>query len=307
MKELITRPQLLDDFVGKQNIKLSLGTYIKSAKIRNQNLDHIIFYGSPGVGKTSLATIIANELETNIHYVQGPSITKISDVIDMVSLIKENDVIFIDEIHQVNIKCLEIFYSILEDFVADIKIGKDFNSQYTRLQLPKFTLIASTTNFGKLPTPFIDRFGIKLFIDLYDENEIFQIIERICTINSLEIENENKKIIASYSKGTPRVAINLMNRFYDYKLINNKMPTNEIFKAIGVFPLGLNEIDVSYLKILEANHKPIGIRSIAQQLYLDNATIENTIEPYLLILGFVSKNNLGRLITSKGIKYLRNL
>ncbi|MDE5617386.1 MAG: Holliday junction branch migration DNA helicase RuvB [Ureaplasma sp.] len=307
MKELITRPQLLKDFVGKTNIKLSLDTYIQSAKMRKQNLDHIIFYGSPGVGKTSLATIIANELNTNIHYVQGPSINKISDVIDMVSLIKENDVIFIDEIHQVNVKCLEIFYSILEDFVADIKIGKDFNSQYTRLQLPKFTLIASTTNFGKLPTPFIDRFGIKLFIDLYNESEIFQIIERICKLNNLNINEQNKKRIASYSKGTPRIAINLTNRFYDYQLINENMSADDIFNAIGIYKYGLNKVDINYLKILTTNYKPIGIRSIAQQLYLDSLTIEFTIEPYLLILGFICKNNLGRQITDKGRNYLKNL
>lgn len=173
------RPNNFNEFIGKNDIKLILKVAIKNVINNNSNLDHLIFYGPPGIGKTSLATIIANELNRKIHYIQGGSIKQYSDLLDVFSMISENDIIFIDEIHNLDYKCFEIFYSLLEDFVIDIKIGKELNSQFTRFKVPPFTMICSTTKLSNLPQPFIDRFPIKIFIDNYDEQEIQQIVKII--------------------------------------------------------------------------------------------------------------------------------
>lgn len=308
MKDLIVRPKQLKDFIGKEQLKKNLLVYINSSKLRNITLDHIIFYGWAGVGKTTLATIIANELGSKIHYIQGPSIEKISDILDMVSMINDNDIVFIDEAHKINHKCLEIFYSILEDFVVDVKIGKELNSQFSRLSLPKFTLICSTTNIGSLPTPFIDRFRNKFYIDVYEKNEINLILENFNIKNNLNISSNDIEKIASISKGIPRIAINYLNSYYDYKIFDKSITIDKFFNEINVFPEGLNEIDVNYLKILFKNKKTgIGIKTICQQLFVDNKTIENNIEPYLLKLSLISKSNVGRKITLEGIKYLNSL
>lgn len=308
MRELTARPKTLNEFVGKEQIKSSLSVYIQASTQQKRQLEHILFYGTAGVGKTSLASIIANELQTNIHYVQGPSIEQVSDVLDLISMINENDIIFIDEAHKINPKCLEMFYSIMEDFVIDVKIGKEFNSQYSRLKVPKFTLICSTTNIGKLPLSFIDRFGIKYFIDSYTDDEINLILKKISERNELEITKEELEFIATHSKGTPRIALNLLNRYYDYKLIHKNLSKDKIFKLIGVYPFGLNEIDINYLRILGNNIGiPTGIKSISQQLFVDERTIEFIIEPYLLKMNLITKKTNGRLLSNKGISYLDNI
>lgn len=308
MKELVNRPKLLAEFVGKKNIKDSLRVYIHSAQQQNKQLDHILIYGSAGVGKTTLANIVANELNANIRYVQGPSIQNVSDVLDLISMLNEKEIIFIDEVHKVSSKCLEMFYSILEDFVIDIKIGKELNSQYSRLTIPKFTLISATTNVGQLSHSFIDRFGIKFFVDLYEEKEIKEILELFCQRNSFHVSDEDISTIASYSKGTPRIAINLINRFYDYKLINPNYDQTKIFKLIGIYPKGLTDADVTYLKILSKTpYHSVGVKSISQQLLLDMKTIERIIEPYLLRIGLIVKRSNGRMLTSAGTSYLKSL
>lgn len=308
MKDLIVRPKKLDDFIGKDQLKKTLKIYINSSKLRNVALDHIIFYGWAGVGKTTLATVIANELNAKIHYIQGPSIEKISDILDMVSMINDNDIVFIDEAHKINHRYLETLYSIMEDFVVDVKIGKELNSQFSRLSLPKFTLICSTTNIGNLPSSFIDRFRIKFYLDLYTDSEIEAILNNLNTANNLSISTSDLKKIAMVSRGVPRVAINYLNSYHDYLIYDQFVSVERFFSEIGVFNSGLTDIDINYLKILfknKSNH--IGIKTICQELFIDEKTIENNIEPYLLKLSLIFKNNHGRKITSEGIKYLNSL
>lgn len=302
------RPQSFDEFVGKDLIKNSLKTYIEVSKKKNIQLGHILFYGLAGNGKTSLASIIAKEFGTKIHYIQGPSIKDISDVLDLVSMVEENDIVFIDEIHNVDLKCMELFYSILEDFVVDIKIGKDLNSQYNRLLVPKFTLIGSTTNLGKLPEAFVERFPLKFYLDTYLTLEILEILKRINNKNDSLLNEKELKAISRCSKGVPRLAINLYRKFSDYRFLYSDMTINEIFNQIGIYTDGLEEIDLKYLQIIYNNFgKPIGIKSLCQALSLDTKTIELKIEPYLLRQGYIIKKTNGRALTSKGFEFVSPL
>lgn len=308
MKEVELRPKTLDEFIGKDRIKNALKTYILSSIKQNKQLDHILLFGQAGVCKTTLASIIANELKTKIHYIQGPGIQMISDVLDIVSMITEGDVVFIDEVHKINVKIIELFYSLMEDFVIDIKLGKELNTQYSRLSVPKFTLICSTTDIGKLPQPFLDRFGINIYFDPYDKSEIIKIINSIA-IKTMSCLNDNElNSIAEYSKGIPRIAINVLNRYYDHKLIDKNANEKNIFESIGIYSKGLNQIDIMYLNVLNNyKNKAIGIRSLSQHLGIDDKTIENTIEPYLLRIGFIHKCSNGRVITTDGQEYLKKM
>lgn len=308
MKEIELRPKSLEDFIGKDRIKKALRTYILSSIKQNKQLDHILIFGQAGVGKTTLATIIANELKTKIHYIQGPGIQMVSDVLDVISMIAEGDVIFIDEVHKVNVKIIELFYSLMEDFVIDIKLGKELNTQYSRLNVPKFTLICSTTDIGRLPQPFLDRFGIHLYLDPYDKEEIVKIITAIAIKVMPNITYDELNLIADYSKGIPRIAINILNRYYDHKLINESTCEKDIFDSIGVYSKGLNQIDIMYLNALKKyKNRAIGIKSLSQQLGIDEKTIVNTIEPYLLRIGLINKRPNGRVITIEGELYLKSL
>lgn len=304
MSNLDKRPTSLDEFVGKDSLKQNLKVYLESAKNQQRNLDHILFYGIAGLGKTTLASIIANEMNAHIHYVQGSSIKFPCDVLDLLSLLSENDVIFIDEIHTMDHKCMEYFYSIMEDFVVDLKLGPSMNAKFTRLQVPHFTLVGSTTKLSQLPIPFIERFGIKFYIQPYSEEEITQILNRINKQADHLLTKDDLWQIANISKGVPRIAINYYKRFYDYRLIA-KASTKEILSNLGIHEDGLEEKDVNYLKCLVKN--TVGIKTISQVIGLDAETIEKQIEPFLLQNGYINKTRFGRQLTLKGLKFLEKL
>lgn len=278
--------------------------YLESAKNQHRSLDHLLFYGIAGLGKTTLATIIANELNSHIHYVQGSSIKLPCDVLDLLSLVAENDVIFIDEIHAMEHKCMEYFYSIMEDFVVDLKMGSSMNAKFTRLQVPHFTLIGSTTKLSQLPTPFIERFGIKFYLQPYSQSEIIQILNQLNQQANQLLNSDDLIQISKIAKGVPRIALNYYKRFYDYRLITNSS-TDEILKNLGIYEDGLEEKDVSYLKCLALN--TVGLKTISQVIGLDPDTIEKQIEPFLLQNGYINKTRFGRQLTLKGLKFLNSL
>ncbi len=302
------RPQYLAEFIGKENLKENLKIFIASCKTKHTILDHVLLWGHAGTGKTTLATIIANEMESKIHYIQGPCLKKPLDIMNALSLIKESDIVFIDEIHAIDKSCLEVLYSIMEQFVIDVPIGKDFNTSMTRIKVPNFTLIGATTQLGKLPEPLQERFGIQLHLDGYQQNELEQIVSQHAHHAGFVIDDQDQYVIASYSKGIPRNAIRLTNRFLDYKSINQDLDAIDIMQKMGIYDLGLTETDIKYLSILFENvQTSIGIKSLSQSLSIDSFTIENKLEPYLLINNLILKTPSGRTLTKKGVEYMHKL
>lgn len=305
MKILQLRPANLDEFKGKLELKSNLKIYIENTLNNQTYLDHCLFYGPPGVGKTSIAKIIANELNVGIKIIQGPEIKEKLDLITILYSIKENDVLFIDEIHAINPVCYELLYSVMEDFKLNINIGKEFNSKIVTLNIPKFTLIGATTKLGNLPDPFEERFGIIERIEQYTEEEIFEILCFSIDKCNLNVDKNILKIISQHSKGIPRTSKRILSRFMDHYTENKKDP-KKILQKIGIFNLGLNSMDINYLKILAANKK-MGIKSLSQMLNVDERTIQNKIEPFLIQMNLIQKNISGRNITTLGLNYLDNL
>ncbi len=303
MKIFQIRPNNLREFQGKESLKNNLEVYIKSALKRDDVLDHCLFYGPPGVGKTSLANIIANELKQKIKIVQGPEIQEKSDILNVLYSMAQKNILFIDEIHSINPKCFEILYSAMEDFKINIEVGKEFNKKTTLVSVPKFTLIGATTKIGNLPQPFEERFGIVINITEYEEKEIINIIKyNLSKSKNINLNDNLIKEIASRSKGIPRIAKRLLSRFIDH--IETSKNNNEfIFDKIGVYENGLEEIDLQYLRLLEEN-KTIGLKTLCQLLNTDEKTITNKIEPFLLKNMYINKTAKGRIITDKGISFL---
>jgi len=303
----ILRPSKLQEFIGKNEIKSNLDVYIKSAIKKHTSLDHILLCGLPGTGKTSLAMVIANELNAKIKIVQGGTLQKPSDIINLALTMNEHDVLFIDEIHSINEQCIELLYSIMEDFAIDISLGKDFNSKVTRLKVPNFTLIGATTVLYKIPQPLEDRFGIKIYLGHYSNEEMFQIAKQTSNKLNLNLSDKEIEIVANNAKGVPRIVNNLLKRIYDFKLIKPNIPINNILKKIGIISKGIDQNDIEYLFSLSKSDKPIGIKTISQMTNIDPLTIELKIEPYLLRLKYVMKNNLGRSITNEGLIFLKKI
>lgn len=298
------RPLSLDEFVGKKDIKENINIFVESAKKRNECLDHVLLFGSAGLGKTTFANIIANLFNKKLKIIQGTQLKRNIDLINLVSLVNENDIIFIDEIHAISQECIETLYSVLEDFCIDIKIGVDNNQKITRVKIPKFTLIGATTNIDKLPKSLEERFPIFFFFDSYNDNEIKDLLKRTSNIFETELSEEELILITEHCKGVPRIANNLLKRIVDYRLINSNISIRNIIKKLGIYAKGLTDLDIKYLKALLYSDDYIGLKTISSIINTSSDIIENKIEPYLLKLELIKKTNRGRMITKKGVDYL---
>ena len=309
--EYSLRPKTLREYIGQTKVKENLKVYIETAKKRGEPLDHVLLYGPPGLGKTTLANIIATEMNSNIRITSGPAIEKPGDLAALLTNLAPNDVLFIDEIHRLNKSVEEILYPALEDFNLDIIIGKGPSARSIRLDLPKFTLVGATTKAGSLTTPLRDRFGIVHRLELYDTGELKTIVKRSAEIMNIAIDEEGAIEIARRSRGTPRIANRLLKRVRDYALIlgdgniNLKIAKTALQK-LEIDDLGLDSIDRKMLESIILNYSggPVGLETLAATIGEETETIEDVYEPYLMQKGFISRTPRGRVATPKAYKHL---
>lgn len=305
------RPKLLSDYVGQEKIKSKLKVYMDAAKMRGESLDHVLFYGPPGLGKTTLATIIANEMDVNIKITSGPAIEKPGEMAAILNNLQEGDVLFVDEIHRLNRQVEEVLYPAMEDYSIDVVIGKDTAARSIRLDLPKFTLVGATTRVGMLSAPLRDRFGVVERLQYYEVGELEQIVTRSAKLFKTEIEQEGATEIARRSRGTPRLANRLLKRVRDFAQVRydgniSKMVVDETLDLLEVDKLGLDHLDRGILMTMieKFSGGPVGLDTLAASLGEDRGTIEEVYEPYLLQEGLILRTPRGRVVTERAYGHL---
>ena len=308
------RPKTMADYIGQTKAKENLKVYIEAAKMRGEPLDHTLLYGPPGLGKTTLAGIIANEMRVNIRITSGPAIEKAGDLAALLTNLSENDILFIDEIHRLDRAVEEILYPAMEDFALDIIIGKGPSARSIRIDLPRFTLIGATTRAGQMTNPLRDRFGVMLRLELYSPEELCEIVERSAGILNVPCEHAGAFEIARRSRGTPRIANRLLRRVRDFALIrgNGQVTGGEAsaaLKRMDVDEHGLDQMDRKLLEVLITHYDggPVGIKTLAVACSEEVRTIEDIYEPYLIQCGFLKRTPRGRMATARAYKHLKLL
>lgn len=305
------RPSSIDEYIGQEDVKRNIKVYIEAAKMRGESLDHVLLYGPPGLGKTTLANIIANELGVNIKTASGPSIEKSGDLAAVLSTLEPNDVLFIDEIHRMPSYIEEILYPAMEDCALDIMIGGEGNSRSIRIELPPFTLVGATTRAGDLTSPLRDRFGIVAKLQYYTIDELIKIVKRTSKVLNIAIDDDAAVELASRSRGTPRIANRLFKRVRDFALVEGNGVididiTKKALERLKIDDMGLDDTDHQLLLaiIQKFNGGPVGIESVASSIGEEVTTIEDVYEPYLLQQGFIKRTPRGRVATVLAYKHL---
>jgi len=309
--EFSLRPRMLEEYIGQEKAKENLRIFIQAAKMRGESLDHVLLHGPPGLGKTTLAGVIANEMGVNMRITSGPTIEKAGDLAALLTNLQENDILFVDEIHRLNRAVEEVLYPAMEDFAIDIIVGKGPSANSIRLDLPRFTLIGATTRSGQLTAPLRDRFGVNLRLELYTPEELQRIIERSASILGIEIEKNGSAEIARRSRGTPRIANRLLRRVRDFAQVTaNGIITREVadlaLSRLEVDYMGLDTLDRRMLKsIIEFyGGGPVGLETLAATINEEAITLEDVYEPYLLQQGFLTRTPRGRCVTQKAYEHL---
>ncbi len=310
-QELSLRPSYLNEFVGQEQIKSNLLVFIQAARNRQVQLDHTLFYGPPGLGKTTLAQIISKEMGVNFKSTSGPALSKAADLAAVLTNLQENDVFFIDEIHRLNTNIEEVLYPAMEDFALDIIIGEGPGARSVKIHLPRFTLVGATTRLGLLSNPLRDRFGIPLRLNFYSIAELKLVLTRASKVLGSKLSDDGALEIASRSRGTPRIALRLLRRISDFALVEGQPEidfkvADAALSRLEIDKIGLDNNDYRYLKFIADNYGggPVGIETIAAALSEQRDSIEETIEPYLIQIGFLQRTQRGRVITNSAFEHL---